>query len=455
MQPRRAPRSFAGPFILIVIGVIFMLRNFGMVSTAAMWQWFARYWPLLIIVWGLIKLMEYYQAQRAGYQPRGIGGGGVVLLVFLILFGLAASESHKVNWEQLGNEIDVDEDVFTIFGQRHSFNAELEQPLPGNVSLVHVISDRGDVTVGAWDQDKVKVSVRKTVGATNDTEAKRLDEQTQPQINVSGDTLTINANTGGAGDKPVKTDLEIWVPKKAALDVATKHGDVAVRQRLGDVKITTTRGDITVDEVAGNVAVTLRRGNITANRITGDFAVDGRVNATAVSEIGGSVRLNGDFFEGVNLSKIGKSVSFKSSRTDLEFAKLEGNMTMESDNLRAKGPSGPVRVLTRSKDIRLEDVAGDVRIENSNGEVEIHASRAPIGNIQVDNRHGRVLVSVPSKASFQLDARTEHGDIESDFEGIKVEDKDREARGTGTVGSGGPTIRITTDHADIEIRKSS
>ncbi len=452
IQPRR-PRSLAGPVVLIAIGVMFLLANFHVVSPAVLWHAFGRYWPVLIIVWGVIKLVEYQQAQRAGYPARGIGAGGVFLLIFLIMIGLAASESQKVNWAQLGNDIDVDDDVFTVFGKTSHFNNDYEQPFPTATETVHIVSDRGNITVNTWDEPKVKVSVQKSVGATTESEAAEIDKQTVPLITSNGITLTVNANTGGAGDKPVKSDLEIFIPKKAALDVASKRGDVTVRQRQGEVKISTSRGDITVDEVTGNASLSVRRGNITATKINGDLNVDGRVNETTIAEVSGAVRLNGDFFEGMNLSKVGKSVTFKSARTDLDFAKV-GEMQMESDSLQASGATGPMRITTRSKNIRLDDISGDLRIEDSNGEIEIHAVRGPLGNIQVDNRHGRVLLTVPAKASFQLDARTTYGDIESDFEGIKVNSAEHEARATGSVGSGGPTIRINTDHADIEIRKA-
>jgi DUF4097 and DUF4098 domain-containing protein YvlB len=281
-----------------------------------------------------------------------------------------------------------------------------------------------------------------------------VDSQTKPQITVSGDTVTVNANTGAAGDKAVKNNLEIFLPRKAALDLALKRGDITVRQRTGDVKATTSRGDVTLDDITGNATLNVRHGSLTANKIAGDLTADGRLDDTTASDVSGSVRFSGDFFGAISLSRVGKGVSFKSSRTDLEFAKLDGDFTMQRDELHATGATGPLHVVTRAKEIHLEDVAGDVRIEDSNADVEIHASRTPLGNIQVENHRGRVIFVVPAKAGFQLDARTTRGEVQSDFD-LKIENNDRESRGSGQVGSGGPTVRLTTDRADIEIRKAS
>lgn len=452
--PPRRPRSFAGPLVLILIGVVFMLRNFNFLSTAAMFHWFARYWPVLIIVWGLIKLIEYFQAQRAGYPPRGIGAGGVMLLVFLVLFGLAASEGERVNWNRVGSEMDIDDDVFSVFGHTYTYTGQVEQAFPKNVTMVHVVSDRGDVSVQAWDQDKIKVSFNKSVGASSESEAIQTDKQTAPIVSVSGDTMTVNANTGGGGDKAVRNNLEIFLPRKAALDLALKRGDVTIRQRTGDVKASTSHGDVSLDDISGNASLNVRRGNVVVAKVTGDLTVDGRIDDTNVSEVSGSVRLSGDFFGSMTLVRIGKGVSFKSSRTDLEFTKLDGDFNMQRDELHANGAIGPLHVVTRAKEIHLDNVSGDIRIENSNADVEIRASKTPLGNIQVDNHRGGISLVLPSKSSFQLDARTARGEVHSDFD-VKVENNDREAHGYGQVGSGGPSVRLNTDRADIEIRKTT
>jgi hypothetical protein len=64
-------------------------------------------------------------------------------------------------------------------------------------------------------------------------------------------------------------------------------------------------------------------------------------------------------------------------------------------------------------------------------------------------------VTLPSKATFSVDARTQHGDAASDFGELKVANNENQGEVTGNVGSGGPKLTITTDGADVNIRKSS
>src|SRR5437868_15499687 len=103
-RPVYRPRSLAGPIVLIVIGVLCLLANMGVITWAHFGAWFSRYWPVLIILWGAIKLMEHYRAQREGYRPGGLGVGGVILLIFL---GMAATHASRANWNQIGQDMDM------------------------------------------------------------------------------------------------------------------------------------------------------------------------------------------------------------------------------------------------------------------------------------------------------------------------------------------------------------
>jgi hypothetical protein len=78
-----------------------------------------------------------------------------------------------------------------------------------------------------------------------------------------------------------------------------------------------------------------------------------------------------------------------------------------------------------------------------------------LGNVQIDNRSGEVNLSVPDKAGFHIDARARDGEIQTDFPELKVENGDREAKVSGSVGNGASHIVINNEHDGIEIRKAS
>jgi len=145
-------------------------------------------------------------------------------------------------------------------------------------------------------------------------------------------------------------------------------------------------------------------------------------------------------------------VSFKSARTDLEFSKLNGDLDMDSGDLRASDVVGPLRLLTRSKDIHLTSVNGDVHLQNENGVIELHMSK--VGSAQVENRNGDIQIYVPEKAGFQVEARASGGgEIQTDFGSLKIENGNDQASTAGSIGSGGPKLTLNSQHGTIEIRK--
>src|SRR5262249_8884888 len=160
--PTPRPRSFFGPLVLITLGVVFLLINTGYLSWRSFGWWFAHYWPLFIILWGVVKLVEYYQARSEGRPAPGIGAGGVCLLIFLILFGMMASQAARVNWNAIGDEMDLGNDFPVFFGNRYTYSQQLDQAFPANGSL-RVSLDRGDVKLRPSLDEKLHISVRKSV----------------------------------------------------------------------------------------------------------------------------------------------------------------------------------------------------------------------------------------------------------------------------------------------------
>ena len=109
---RRQRRSFAGPVVTDHRGHGLLLANMGVLHWDILGFWFAHYWPLLIILWGIVKLVEYQQAQKEGVRPRGIGAGGMFLLVVLIVL-VSPPPGCTFNWKAVGDHIDIDDDNFT------------------------------------------------------------------------------------------------------------------------------------------------------------------------------------------------------------------------------------------------------------------------------------------------------------------------------------------------------
>jgi hypothetical protein len=451
--PPRPRRSLAGPFVLIVVGTVFLMGTMRILSIGRLAHLFANYWPALLIVWGVIKLVEHQRAQREGTRAPGIGGGGVVLVVMIVAFGLIATQLEHLDWSGIRDHMNIDDPDFSgIFGESYNFNDHLEQDFPASASL-KVIDTHGAVSVHASDDNKITVVVRKRVGADNQNDADKYDRETKPTIIAIGGLVTVDAKAEAAGDHPVETDLDISLPRKVQVSITSRRGDVNVSGRDGGVDISAQHSDTAVEDVNGNVKVSQEKGSVKIEQINGDVHVQGRVNEVSVADIKGAVQLDGEFQESIKLARITKTVTFKSSRTDMEFSRIEGTLDLDSDELHAEQITGPLHLTTRSKNIRLEQVSGDVRLQDDNGAVEV--GMRTLGNVQIDNRNGDVQLSLPDKAGFRLDARTRDGEIQSDFAELKVNNDEHEAKASGSVGNASSHIVLNNEHDGIEIRKAS
>jgi DUF4097 and DUF4098 domain-containing protein YvlB len=451
--PPRRHRSFAGPFVLIIVGLVFLMGNLHLLSWERLGIWFAHYWPLLLIFWGVIKLLEYQRAQREGLAPPRIGAGGILLVIVLVVSGMIATQvSHlKDHWGEIRDNLGIDDEDFNnLFSDSYNFDDHLEQDFPAGASL-KVIDNRGAVSVHASEDNKITVIVRKRVGADKQDDANKYNEETKPTITTIGGLVTLDAKTEAAGNHPTETDLDISIPRKAGVTISSGRGDVTVSSREGDVDISRQHGDVSVEDLKGNVKVSLERGSAKIEQIIGDVHVEGRLNEVSVTDVKGSAQLDGEFTEGVKLARIAKTVTFKSSRTNMEFSKIDGDLDLDSDDLRAEQISGPLRLTTRSKNIHLEGVSGDVRLQDENGGIEV--AMRTLGNVQIDGRKGDIQLRIPENSGFRMDARTRDGEIESDFDELKVNNGEHEASASGSVGNPTAHLVINNEHGGIEIRR--
>jgi hypothetical protein len=449
-------RSIFGPLLLIAIGVLLLLGTMGVISRHSLFLWFAHWWPVLLIVLGLSKLMEHMWAKQQGHAPPRLGAGAVVFLVFFIICGMIASGLSRVNWRGIGSEIAIENPDFGDFlegywGETYEFTDNFAAPVkPGPGLQIKVLGVRGNVRITPSQDDQAHAVLHKKIRGESQETANRTNEAARPKFEQQGGVLLLDL-TGGSYQRG-RFDLDLELPRQAGLSVSTRVGDISIEQRDGNVDVVTDRGDVTLDQIKGDAAVHARgRSSVTARNITGNLSVEGTIGDTNVSDVSGTLSTSGTYLGTMQLARIAKQVQFNSSRTQLQFARLNGELTMEIDDLRASDVAGPFRITTRSKGIHLEQVSGDVVISNRNASVEV-SPKQPLGTIDVTNTHGEIDVTLPAHAAFQLNAESLGGEVQNDF-GVSVENARNTSVAKGTVGKGGPEVRLKADHGTIQIRK--
>ncbi|HWZ81497.1 MAG TPA: DUF4097 family beta strand repeat-containing protein [Terriglobales bacterium] len=454
INPRPA-RSIAGPVVLILVGVLFLLITMGVLDRISFVSLYGRYWPALLILWGVIKLAEHERAKRAGFPARGIGAGGVFLCFFIVVSGLSATQFVRV-WPNIRDNIQLGDNgdwEDWAGGTAYNYSDELSKEFPAGGTL-RINDERGTVNINVEDDSHtVKVSVRKKIRADRQSDADGYNTKTKPDLSVNDKIVTLNANTQAAGDKSIITDMDVYVPRNVELVITGRRGDVTVNGITGNASINHQHGDVTVSDHTGNVTIDIESSSARVSHVKGDVTIQGRGNEVAVEDIDGAAHLNGEFQESVRLVRITKTVSFKSARTDMEFARLDGRLDLDSGDLRADSLAGPMRLITRSKDISLDGLSGDLRLQDDNGTVEVGLHKP--GNVQIENRKGDVQVTLAPNTAVRVEARSRGGEISSDFSELQINNGENQASATGSIGSNGPNLVINSEHGTVEIRRGN
>jgi hypothetical protein len=93
---RRGRHSIFGGLVLVLIGTLFLIQNFYPVFE--LWNAFLRWWPLLLILLGVARLIDYLLEHRApdAPAPRVASGGDIFLIVAVVALVALVAGVHKV-----------------------------------------------------------------------------------------------------------------------------------------------------------------------------------------------------------------------------------------------------------------------------------------------------------------------------------------------------------------------
>lgn len=435
--------SITGPIILLAVGVIALLVELGRLNGYAIWNWYVQWWPLLLIALGLIYLAEYFFDRNDPYARRRTGGGLVFLIIVLLIVGWAAHGARY--W---GHHIGVNgDDLWSYFGAEHDNDVQMSQAVSATGTIL-VQNPRGDVTITPSSDSQIHLSAHEVVHTSSDKDAQKAFDAMHPSIDASSGNTTVSVPSyrGSA------VDLTLAVPEGSAVTVNANRGDVSVQGLKSNADVTAQQGDVKFDGITGNVTARMRDGDFSAHNVGGQVSLSGHAGDVTLSEIQGQATLDGEFFGDTHLEQMSGAIHFHSSRTSMDIPRLDGDLTLDSDDLSATGTGGPLRIVTRSKNIELTQAAGDIHIEDSDGDVNV-TTAAPLGNIDITNRTGDLTLTVPDNVGFTVTASTtDDNDLDTDFP-LQVTNNGDQKQISGTIGGGGVRLDLSTRHGDLQLRK--
>jgi Putative adhesin/Domain of unknown function (DUF5668) len=444
----RGSSVFSG-LLLIFIGLLLLLHNYrGFELTDV----FLRWWPLILIFWGALKIYE----RTAGARVSQTGAVRITSGEVFLVLGLLALVGIVVGIDQARQRMPD-----MIFAPGQAFASSIDVPpkvVPASARIT-VRGGRGDIAVRASDEPEIRVSGKVNVRSWTESTAKRLGEQVSAEIAQNGDGYEVRPTGVGAGNSRVSVDLDISVPKKALLTIHSAKGDVSVSDIASPVSVDNGNGDIEIRGTGGDVSLDMRRGDAKISDTKGDVKISGRGGSIEVVNATGSFTINGEFVGPVRADKVAKGVRFVTHRTDLTLTQLSGHMEASSGNLEVVDAPGNIFVRSRDEDITIENPGGKVKIDDRNGNIQVRFSAPPKDDIEITNVSAPITLTLPESSSFEILADCHSGDIDSEFEsdGLKkTSTESGDAHLEGKYGRGrAPKITLKTSYGSISIHKTS
>jgi DUF4097 and DUF4098 domain-containing protein YvlB len=296
-----------------------------------------------------------------------------------------------------------------------SFDRTLQTTGPVDLSI-RTGSGSINIQTGAVNAVRIsgRIRAREGVGSSRDTAERVKRIEANPPIDQRGGTIRIGEGMDPALLRNITISYDVTVPPDTRVHSQTGSGDQIIGDVQGPVSVATGSGTITAGRIGGAVNATTGSGDIVL------AASGGRFDATTGS---GSIRA----------TAVGGAIKARTGSGRIEVAQVapgEIDATTGSGNLAISGAQGPMRLRAGS---------GGIVIDGQ-----------PTADWNVRTGSGSVKVRVPATASFALDAETGSGSIDIRHPRANVGTQSKR-RVTGTIGSGGPRVDLSTTSGDIRL----
>lgn len=447
--------SVVGPLILILIGILFLARN--LYPDLPLMDFLSRYWPFLLIGWGVLRLAEilFWAATSKPLPRSGVSGGEWATVVFLVMIGWTMFAAHEHGGWFRGNRINIG--GLEMFGEAFDYPVSGEKAAVGKTPQIVIESFRGNVRIAGGESETVKATGRKTVRALQQSDADRANTDTPFEIVANGNQVIIRTNQDRASNSSrVTADLELTVPKGASVSAVGRYGDFDINDITGAIEIVSDNAGVRMQNIGGNVRIDTRKSDIIrAVNVKGSVELKGRGTDLELQGVEGNVTVAASYGGMVQFRSLAKPVRYEAQNVEFTAERIPGQMRMTLSDLNGTDIVGPIRLHARSKDVQLANITQSVEINLDRGDVELRPGNVPLGKYEIRTRNGDIEFAVPEKAKLDLSATTDRGEITNDYGGgFHNEASGRGSTLKGTNGDG-PRVVLVTNRGSITLRKSN
>ena len=261
---------------LTAVGMLLLVQGLG--HGLPIWGYVVRGWPVLLIGWGALKIVDYRRLRHADGSRALFSRSEIAVLLCVVFGGSALTTAANIS-SDLGNMFDIDEiDLWDITGNNFSFDEHREAVVPLD-SNIEIVNRSGNVEIRASDSDRVVLDVKKTVRAPNKEEAEHLSKDFTFSIEPgrSGYRIVSNRDAVDFRDIPrqrFKSSLKLHVPKRSSIRIDNRNGKVSIQGLEGNQQVSNRYGPVDIRGIIGDVRIENRKGRVTVEDIKGAVSVN-------------------------------------------------------------------------------------------------------------------------------------------------------------------------------------
>ena len=313
--------------------------------------------------------------------------------------------------------------VLVVIALQAAGSAAVAQRLPfqksldaAGVTTLDISTMRGKINVVSGGTDRIQIGGAVTVRIGIDVPENPLEIAQRiaanPPIERVGDTVRLRPPADARDQKAVTVNYDVRVPPHTKIVTVSDSGETTLAGLTGTVDVRTQSGAITVQRLEGATKISTGSGAVLADGTTAPLTVMTSSSSFTARALGGNLH-----------------VRTMSGAIDAGF---EG--------------TGDVDIETGSSAIQLRGVRGALTAATRSGRITVEGQ--PDRQWAISTGSSAVDVAVASPP-LTLDATTGSGSVQ--VTGATVTGTVSKRAVNGSVGNGGPPVRISTRSGSIRI----
>ncbi len=465
LADRPGKAGLLGGLFWSAVGLVWLLDLLGAVPGL---EFFGLYWPVVLILFGLGKIADYYRSQGLLQVRAGEIIGVLMLILVGVLCGLVARAQFPLitlpSIDLGGRHVSLE----GWFDEKYSWK-ETESVDAQGVQQIEIANLYGDVIVQGHGSKTVEIELTKAVLASSKEEAEQVSDQVRVTVERSEEgSLRISTNRkeiGQSGSRKTlfKSHFRLSLPEQVPVRVTNQYGDVRVQRLNADCTIRSSYGQVIVDGLVGELdvenqyrqvvvrhlegparvsndrgavriedgvgdleletaydSVTVRRqqgsvqvknrfGRVSLESVTGNAAVEAPGSEVTVSELDGRLAASGSH-RGISISHVNQGVELESSNNRISFSQIRGPVVVRSAyaDIHASELEAGLQVEAKGTRVSVDDLEGGFEISTSQRPVRV-ARFGGAGRVQ--NEYGEIELVADRALEGPLTASTKNAAI--------------------------------------------